>query len=173
MFVIKVICYNRGKILISCHLGPKMGPHFVCNNREFVIPVIVETEFDYICIFLQLSFMNQCYWAGLPFGSFRNCLSERDFLFVENSDFFILKYFAFIETKCKFGLLLFYWTWQPWLQSIWLVSREWELNVKWPGQYCESDDCVCSSHHFPGIPNCKFHNGCDNFSCGPSLNQFN
>jgi len=33
-------------ILISCHLGPKMGHYFVRYKREFVITVIVITEFD-------------------------------------------------------------------------------------------------------------------------------
>jgi len=35
-------------ILMSCHLGPKMGHYFVCYKREFVITVIVITEFDCI-----------------------------------------------------------------------------------------------------------------------------
>ncbi len=35
-------------ILISRHLGPKMGHYFVPYNHEFVITVIVIAEFDFI-----------------------------------------------------------------------------------------------------------------------------
>ena len=46
MFVITV-----KNILISCYLGPKMGHHFARYKREFVITVIVTTEFDCIAKF--------------------------------------------------------------------------------------------------------------------------
>jgi hypothetical protein len=43
--------YNREKYpyTVSCHLGPKMGHYFVRYKREFVITVIVLTEFDCSC----------------------------------------------------------------------------------------------------------------------------
>jgi hypothetical protein len=54
VFVITVIRYSYTvKIdVVTCHLGPKIWQYFVCNKREFVITVIVITEFD--CVY-QLS----------------------------------------------------------------------------------------------------------------------
>jgi hypothetical protein len=37
-------------ILLSCHLGPKLGHYFFRNKRDFAITVIVVTEFDCITI---------------------------------------------------------------------------------------------------------------------------
>jgi len=33
-------------VAVTCHLGPKIWQYFVPNKREFVITVIVITEFD-------------------------------------------------------------------------------------------------------------------------------
>ena len=48
MFVINMICYNREKYPYIMLFGTKNGHYFVRYKREFVITVIVMTEFDCI-----------------------------------------------------------------------------------------------------------------------------
>jgi hypothetical protein len=56
MFVITVIRYITVKtILMSRHLGPKMGHYFVSYKREFIITIIVITEFDSISFLSALA----------------------------------------------------------------------------------------------------------------------